>query len=1103
MSFSAQAIKSFLKKGEIRKLFIEGLGWDGGKSTKDCKVGHDTNSLKEVAVKAGFKVWLCEMPGQKLPTREETKAVHRQLVKESYEHIIIFASKDSKSQAWLWVRREANKPISYKHHLFNISQDGESLTQKLRALYIAFEEEEAGVDIVDVTTRAKKAFDVEKVTKKFYQEFDKHRKVFLGFIEGIPVEADREWYASVMLNRLMFAYFIQKKGFLDSNQDYLKTKLKECQTKKGEDKFYSFYRIFLLRLFHEGLGMKKLNRPKGLEELLGNIPYLNGGMFDVHELEHPDKYGKTIEIKDEAFERVFAYFDQYQWHLDERPLKNDKEINPDVLGYIFEKYINQKQMGAYYTKEDITEYISKNTIIPFLFDAVRVKCGAAFDNSKKSAVWGLLRDNPDRYIYEAVRHGSDLPLPKEIESGVDVSQANLVERRKPWGMLAPPQYALPTEIWREVVARRQRYEELRRKLVAGEVCEIRDLITLNLDLRQFAQDVIQDCECPDLLIALWHEITTITVLDPTGGSGAFIFAALNILEPLYEACLERMEGFLSEWTEHKKAHPDFHKKFTEVLDRVDAHPNRRYFVLKSIIVNNLYAVDIMEEAVEICKLRLFLKLASQVEPDAARDNLGIEPLPDIDFNIRAGNTLVGYATYDEVKRAITSGLDFDNAMGKIDVKSADLQQAFDKFRQLQTEGDGAVPAAHKAELQKRLNTLEDELNHHLAAECDITVGDKTAYTKWAKSHQPFHWFIQFYGILHGGGFDVIIGNPPYVEIGTLDAYKIRGYDCAESGNLYALIMERCEALVSRNSRLGYIVPVSSVSTDRYETLQNLIVKRESHFSSYDDRPSRLFDGLEHIRLTIHIMGVCTNVPQLFSTRYNKWMSDERQNLFKKLTYATSTPSLVAGTLPKFCSSLEKGIIKRLAAQQKKLCLFYTKSTEHIIYYSRKVGNFLQVLDFEPRVLDGQGVLRPPSEFKGLKFESSNQAKLALCCLNSNLFYWFVTVYSDCRHVNKREVDAFPVDLSVLSNGPEKKRLIELAALLMEDLKNNSENRVMRFKHDTLTVQCIYPKESKHIINEIDVVLARHYGFTAEELDFILNYDIKYRLGRNSEAEDVD
>ena len=80
---------------------------------------------------------------------------------------------------------------------------------------------------------------------------------------------------------------------------------------------------------------------------------------------------KTLRFPDKAFEQLFRFFEQYQWHLDERPLRNDNEINPDVLGYIFEKYINQKQMGAYYTKEDITEYISKNTIIPFLFDARR------------------------------------------------------------------------------------------------------------------------------------------------------------------------------------------------------------------------------------------------------------------------------------------------------------------------------------------------------------------------------------------------------------------------------------------------------------------------------------------------------------------------------------------------------------------------------------------------------------------------------------------------------------------------------------------------------------------------------------------------------------
>src|SRR5438105_13411425 len=91
------------------------------------------------------------------------------------------------------------------------------------------------------------------------------------------------------------------------------------------------------------------------------------------------------------------------------PSKNDKEINPDVLGYIFENYINQKQMGAYYTKEDITDYISKNTIIPYLFDAAQQKCLIDFDAD--GPIWSLLRKNPERYIYDAVKHGCELPLP--------------------------------------------------------------------------------------------------------------------------------------------------------------------------------------------------------------------------------------------------------------------------------------------------------------------------------------------------------------------------------------------------------------------------------------------------------------------------------------------------------------------------------------------------------------------------------------------------------------------------------------------------------------------------------------------------------------------
>ena len=178
---------------------------------------------------------------------------------------------------------------------------------------------------------------------------------------------------------------------------------------------------------------------------------------------------------------------------------------------------------------------------------------------------------------------------------------------------------------------------------------INDLITLNLDIERFAGDVIAQSEGPELLRAFWHSLTGVSVLDPTCGSGAFLFAALNILEPLYTACLEGMQGFLQDLeVSHRPHHPSALNDFRRVMTELDQHPNEQYFVLKSIVLNNLYGVDIMEEATEICKLRLFLKLVAQLE---TYDQ--IEPLPDIDFNIRAGNTLVGFTSLDAMRNAMT------------------------------------------------------------------------------------------------------------------------------------------------------------------------------------------------------------------------------------------------------------------------------------------------------------------------------------------------------------------------------------------------------------------------------------------------------------------
>jgi hypothetical protein len=1094
MPLDRNRCRPLLQSFDFRNLFIEELGWDGHKAALDVALKEASVRLESISHKRGFVVWQCVSPaGGRFPDSAARRRIEREATKAAHEHLIIFTDAAKTRQVWQWVRREPGKPLRVREIEWNGGQSGEIILQKLDPLFVSIDDEEA-LTLLDVTGRAGANVD-ERVTKKFYEEFRKQHGLFLKFITGIPNQGDHEWYASVMLNRLMFVYFVQKKGFLDGDTDYLRNRLTQLKAKNKGDKFYSFYRAFLLRLFHEGLGGK--GRKGEIEKLIGRVPYLNGGIFDVHQLERD--YGKEIQIPDTAFEAVFDYFDRYQWQLDERPLRNDNEINPDVLGYIFEKYINQKQMGAYYTKEDITEYIGKSCIIPFLFDAAKAKCKVAFENADGPTVWDLLRENPDRYIYPAVRHGCDLDLPKEIAAGLDTKKPDLIERRKPWNKAAPVEYALPTEIWREVVARRQRCEEIRLKLASGEVRDINDFITLNLDLRQFAQDVIGNCEGPDLLMAFWQALSTITVLDPTGGSGAFVFAALSILEPLYEGCLDRMEAFLTEWGESgKKTHPNYYKKFTEVFANVAVHKkNRRYFILKSIILNNLYAVDIMEEAVEICKLRLFLKLAAQVEADPEQDNYGIEPLPDIDFNIRCGNTLVGYATYEEVKAAVTSALDFDNAMERIATKAADLQQTFDTFRKYQTEGDGAVPAADKRELQKRLKALEDELNRHLAGEYGVKISDKVAYNHWIKTHQPFHWFIQFYGILNSGGFDVIIGNPPYV-VNTSEKvhYEIREglFITYSSKNLYAFVFERSLQLGSRHAAIGMIVQMTALSAEKMSSLQNLLLPRGLLVASaFPRRPESIFDGVE---MPVTIILSRSGAPKLQTSRVNRFYTEERPSALATMKYAEHNNRLHGHRIAKIGSSVSVGIYQKVEKQKVVLGSLTSPASKNVIYYQEACRYWVKAC-VGPPFFCRNGERMAPPHGRTLNFRDPGSCAFACCLVNSSLFYWFYSAFSDCEHINDALIRDFRIP--ALS---DPAAWIALESRLAESQKRNARRKTIHTKqgHKIEYDEMDAPK-SKSILDEVDTVLAEHYGLTKEELDYIINYDIKYRLGRGAGEEE--
>ncbi len=403
MQTAVEQLRPYLQAFDFRNLLVEGLGWDYHRAAPVPVIVHvdgQDYSLEPAAQKAGFVVFVCG-PGDdgSVPSYPVRRKIERQVAKLAFEHLIIFMDAGKSLQVWQWVKREAGKPVVCREQEYRTGQTGAPILQSLQAIAFALEEE-AELDIWRVVSRVSRAMDVEKVTRRFYEHFRTELTAFGNFIEGITAQGGREWYASLMLNRMMFVYFVQKQGFLDGDLDYLRNRLNQVQSENGAGKFQRFYRLFLLRLFHEGLGQPEPERSPELADLLGTVPFLNGGLFDVHDLEreNPD-----IGIPDHAFQRVFDFFDGYRWHLDERPRREDNEINPDVLGYIFEKYVNQKQMGAYYTKEDITGYISRNTVIPFLFDAAKRECPVAFNSG--GGVWRLLRDDPDRYVYPAVGHG--------------------------------------------------------------------------------------------------------------------------------------------------------------------------------------------------------------------------------------------------------------------------------------------------------------------------------------------------------------------------------------------------------------------------------------------------------------------------------------------------------------------------------------------------------------------------------------------------------------------------------------------------------------------------------------------------------------------------
>ncbi|MBD2137873.1 Eco57I restriction-modification methylase domain-containing protein [Anabaena sp. FACHB-1237] len=662
MKFNRSQVKKYLQSSDFTSLFIEELGWDYADiSPIYLSVDEENYTLEAISQKRGLMVYHCVADNGILPDAKTRKKIDIQVTSYSQEHLIIYTDKNQSKQVWQWVKRDSATKAKAKETTFNITQSGELLSQKLEALFIDFAEEE-NLTLTDVTQRTQKAFDIEKVTKDFFEKFQKRHLQFVAFIKGIENPKDASWYTSVILNRLMFVYFLQKKGFLDhGNTNYLQDKLKTSQT-KGKD---LYYQEFLQTLFFDGFGTPEKFRKDETTALIGKIKYINGGLFLPHVIE--EKYHGKITICDAAFEDIFKLFAGYTWHLDDTPSGKDDEINPDVLGYIFEKYINQKEFGAYYTKPEITNYLCERTINKFI---------------------------SDKFI-----------------------------------------------------------SVISDKFISGKTGNIQIFDHLNNQLCQQLLDEI---------------LPNLSILDPACGSGAFLVAALQHLIKIYTAIFDFIQV---SGNEANKA------RLTKIKQD---HPSLDYYIKKRVITDNLYGVDIMEEAVEIAKLRLFLSLVA-----SAKTVDDLEPLPNVDFNIMAGNSLIGLIRVDESRFDTVGGAKQGNILQQLNSQSyqAILSEKNESIRKYKEHAFIIADVEGTAQ-EDRLQFLRDNINHvnreSLVKLNQLLLDEfgnlKIKYEEVQlkgkpvkrllniadmEALKPFHWGYHFDQIIAKGGFDIILGNPPW------------------------------------------------------------------------------------------------------------------------------------------------------------------------------------------------------------------------------------------------------------------------------------------------------------------------------------------------------
>ena len=628
--------------------------------------------------------------------------------------------------------------------------------------------------------------DTEELNKEFY------RKLFAWYEWAVKEEdvrfptdekrvLKREEHVIRLITRLLFIWFMKEKGLV-AEELFNKTQVQNLLTENDFDTGDSYYRVVLQNLFFATLntGLKKrefsrennsghrnfsryryksqMRDPNELLRFFKQTPFINGGLFDCLDSEEATREGGY---------RIDCFSDK-QYH---------KLSIPNHLFF-------QEKTGLFSIFEDYKFTVEENTPIEQEVALDPELLGRVFENL-------LAAYNPETGATVRKQTGSYYTPRAIVDYMVEEALiATLSQKCQPTNGDA--------ELWDE---------------------QLRYLFDYTQTFDD-ASEFFDDRETNEIVKA----ISELKILDPAVGSGAFPMGMLHKLT----LALRRLDPDNTRWEElqktlaGKRAKEAFNTQnqqkrddeLTEISDTFERYRDSDFGRKLYLIQNSIFGVDIQAIACQIAKLRFFISLAIEQEPDTTpENNYGIKPLPNLETRFIAANTLIG------LKRQQTF----------INNTVRDLE------RQLQDNRERHFHTTTRQ--QKRICKDRDKtLRRQLAAELKrigMPFNDAEKIAKWDIYDQNAiaDWFDLKWMFGLTGGFDIVIGNPPYIDSEMMtrnqpelrEIYKTIYQSAKGNWDLFIVFIERGIQLQKENGIISYIVPNTLIGAAYSKALRKMLL----------------------------------------------------------------------------------------------------------------------------------------------------------------------------------------------------------------------------------------------------------------------------------------